>query len=501
MDSLASMLCLLLALTSTLIYIAKTIKRRRTNLPPGPQALPLIGNLHQLGLKPHKSLSKLAETYGPIMTLKLGQVTTIIISNASVAKQVLQKQDQAFANRSIPDSILACDHNKLSVAWIPLSPKWRELRRICYSHIFSSQKMEAFELTRHHKVHELIAQLGRSAASGEAVLFGDKIFKTLLNLLSSIFVSCDIVAESESDVGKEFRESFRSIMELAGKPNFVDYFTWLKRVDPQRIRAQMTPHFAKMLSFSDSIIGQRLRQREENGSVFESIDVMDALINIMQDSSSPELTRNDINHLFVDLFVAGTDTTSSTLEWALSEVMKHPDTILKAKVELDQAIGKGNQVEDKDILRLPYLQAIVKETLRLHPPFPLLLPRKNFKEEELLNYTIPKDSQVMINAWAIGRDPSLWECPNDFKPERFLDSEVDVKGGHFELIPFGAGRRICAGLPLAHKMIHLVLGSVINCFDWKLQGGAKPEEELNMEEEFGLSLQRVQPLRVIPVAV
>lgn len=201
-----------------------------------------------------------------------------------------------------------------------------------------------------------------------------------------------------------------------------------------------------------------------------------------------------------DLFGAGTDTTSSTLEWAMTELLRNPEKLKKAQTELHEIIGKGNSVEEQDITRLPYLQAIVKETFRLHPAAPFLVPRKAVSDVKLFGYTVPKDAQVMVNVWAIGRDPDLWENPNSFNPERFLGSNIDVKGRDFELIPFGAGRRICPGLPLANRMIHLMLGSLIHGFDWKLEGGIVPEK-MDMEEKYGITLEKAQPLCAIPVCV
>lgn len=184
----------------------------------------------------------------------------------------------------------------------------------------------------------------------------------------------------------------------------------------------------------------------------------------------------------------------------MSEIMKNPNIISKAKSELEENIGRGKLINEADISRLPYLQAIIKETLRLHPPAPLLLPRKTLEEVELLGYKIPKGAQVMINVWAIGRDLNIWDDPMCFKPERFINSEVDFRGGDFELIPFGAGRRICPGLNLAHKMIHLMLGSLINCFDWKLDGDGDPKD-LDMDETLGITLQKTVPLRVVPLLI
>lgn len=201
-----------------------------------------------------------------------------------------------------------------------------------------------------------------------------------------------------------------------------------------------------------------------------------------------------------DLFVAGTDTTANTLEWAMAELLHNPETLLRVQAELRQTIGKDKLVKESDIARLPYLQAVVKETFRLHPAVPFLLPRKVEVDTEMCGFIVPKDAQVLVNVWAIGRDPNLWENPNLFMPERFLGSDMDVRGQNFELIPFGAGRRICPGLLLGIRMVQLMLASLIHSYDWKLEDGLTPEN-MNMEEKFGFTLQKAQPLRVLPIHV
>ena len=180
----------------------------------------------------------------------------------------------------------------------------------------------------------------------------------------------------------------------------------------------------------------------------------------------------------------------------MAELLHNPEALLKAKLELEQTVGKCKPIEESDITRLPYLQAVVKETLRLHPAVPLLLPRKATKDVAIAGFTVPKGAQVFVNVWAIGRDESTWDKPHSFMPERFLGLDVDFKGRNFELIPFGAGRRICPGLPLAIRMLHIMLGSLINSFDWKLEN-----ENMDMEEKFGLTVQKAQPLHVVPVAI
>jgi cytochrome P450 len=183
----------------------------------------------------------------------------------------------------------------------------------------------------------------------------------------------------------------------------------------------------------------------------------------------------------------------------MAELLHNPVVLSKAQLELNEVIGKGNTVEESDIARLPYLQAIIKETFRLHLG-PFLLPRKAESDVEIEGLTVPKGAQVLINTWAIGRDPSLWDNPNSFKPERFLGSEIDVGGRNFELIPFGVGRRVCPGMALAMRMLHLMLGSLIHSFVWKLEEGVTPEN-MNMDDKFGLNLEMAKPLRAIPIPV
>ncbi|MQM20219.1 hypothetical protein Taro_053234, partial [Colocasia esculenta] len=203
-----------------------------------------------------------------------------------------------------------------------------------------------------------------------------------------------------------------------------------------------------------------------------------------------------------DLFNAGTDTSSSTVEWTLAELVRHPDILEAAQRELDAVAGHGRLVSESDLARCPLVHAIVKETLRLHPPTPLSLPHVASEACDVAGYHVPKGATLLVNVWAIGRDPSVWDDPLEFRPDRFLPggrhAHVDVRGNHFEVIPFGAGRRICAGVSLALRVVHLATATLIHGFDWAMPAGQAPEK-LDMEEAYGLTLQRAVPLRLRPV--
>lgn len=196
--------------------------------------------------------------------------------------------------------------------------------------------------------------------------------------------------------------------------------------------------------------------------------------------------------------MAGIDTTSSTIEWAMTELLCNQEKLEKVQKEFQHILVKGEQLEESHISKLPYLQAVVKETFRLHPPAPLLVPRKSDVDVEISGFMVPKNAQIIINVWAMGKDSNVWENPNQFIPERFIDSEINFKGQHLELIPFGAGRRMCPGLPFAYRTVHIVLASLLCGYDWKLANGKSPQD-ISMSETFGLTLHKAEPLLVIPI--
>ena len=200
------------------------------------------------------------------------------------------------------------------------------------------------------------------------------------------------------------------------------------------------------------------------------------------------------------MFAAGSDTSSNTVEWAMTELLQNPSSMAKVCDELAQVIGSRRNIEEADIVRLPYLQAVIKETFRLHPPAPLLLPRQPEATLKIAGYTIPKGSRIFINVWAIGRDKDVWDEPDKFMPERYLGSTVDFRGADFELLPFGVGRRICPGMTLATRMVHLMLASLLHQFKWSLPVELE-RDGIDMDDQFDLTLAKVVPLCIIATPI
>jgi len=200
------------------------------------------------------------------------------------------------------------------------------------------------------------------------------------------------------------------------------------------------------------------------------------------------------------LFAVGTDTSSSTVEWAMAELIRHPHMMKKYQQEIDSAVkGEQTTLKESDLQNLSYLQAVVKETLRLHPSVPLLVPRTAAEACEIEGYYIPKNARLLVNTWGMQRDPDLWERPLEFDPDRFVGNSVDMRGADFQLIPFGAGRRICAGMNMGIRMVGLMLASLLHSFDWSLPCD-QPLEMLDMTEAVGMTMHKAVPLLVVASA-
>ncbi|KAK2378967.1 cytochrome P450 76T24 [Trifolium repens] len=431
-------------------------------LPPGPPSYPLIGNLLQLGpSKLHQSLTKLSKTYGPIMSLKIGTINTVVISSPKITKEALHKNDQALSNRLVPESVQALSHDKSSIIFMPISPKWKTLRKICATKIFSSQQLDFTQALRLKKLKELVVYLQENCRIGSS---------------------------------QNFRDVVSSMLIDASKPNIADYYPILRRFDPQGAQRRMKNYYQKLITLFESIIKDRSIRMKD--FMMEGSDVLDSFLDIIQ-KENPELTLHEVLHLFLDLFVAGTDTSSATVEWAMAELLQNPKKLKKLRKELQQVINKDEDPKDLDINKLPYLQAVVKETLRLHPSAPILV-HKSISDVDLCGFRVPKDTQVLVNVWSMGRDSSIWTDPNVFLPERFLECGEVFRGEDFGFIPFGAGRRMCPGVPFAHRVVHTMLATLLYHFDWKLPNGEKIED-MDMTEKFGITLHKVKPLMIIPV--
>ncbi|KAI0516618.1 hypothetical protein KFK09_009295 [Dendrobium nobile] len=480
--------------------------RRRVHgrLPPGPKGWPIIGNLPQLGPKPHQTLHALSKTFGPILSLRFGSVDVVVASSSAAASQFLRTQDANFSNRPPNSGAEHVAYNYQDLVFAPYGARWRMLRRLCALHLFSSKAMEDFRDVRGGEVEQLVRELAKKA--GEAVDVGGEVNTCATNALTRATVGRRVFGgKDEREGAEEFKEMVVELMKLAGVFNIGDFVPGLAWLDLQGVVKKMKKLHGRFDEFFDGIIAEHREAEEKADSDGKRSDMLSILIGLKEEAGGEgiKLTDTDIKALLLNLFTAGTDTTSSTVEWALAELIRHPNLLKQAQIELDSVVGSDRLVSESDLPNLPFLQAVVKETFRLHPSTPLSLPRIASKDCEIDGYLIPEGSTLLVNVWSIARDPSMWpDEPLAFRPERFLmgglHEGVDLKGNDFELIPFGAGRRICAGLSLGLRMVQFMTATLIHAFDWCLVDG-QMVEKLDMEEAYGLTLRRAMPLIAKPM--
>ncbi|XP_023772094.1 cytochrome P450 76T24 [Lactuca sativa] len=467
---------------------------RRRKLPPGPAGFPIIGHLLELGPKPHESLAKLSKKHGPLMTIRLGSITSVVASTPDAAREILQRNDEACSGRIVPDAVTALDNHDVAVLWISPNEEWRTIRKALNTYLTHQHKLDTLRDLRQNVVEGMLEFLRESGRKNVAVDIGKLSFAVALNQMSNTCLSQNVTSYESDDIGG-FKTAVKTLMEVDGKFNIADIFPVLKPLDPQNIRRQAKAAYDWFDKVTAGFISERLKHRMSSMERFG--DMLDSLLDYSEENEA-DFNLIHIKTLLVDLFLAGTETSSNTTEWAMTELLINPDMFSRVRKEVSTIVGKDGKIQEAKILDLPYLHAVIKETMRLHLSVPLLVPHKTETEVKLGKYVVPKDTQILINAWSIARDPRYWEEPERFKPERFLGNELDYKGQHFEFIPFGSGRRMCPGIPLAHRVVSLMVASFVYHFEWKLPHA---REEMNMNDIFGLTLLRATPLVATPIPI
>ncbi|CAK7345530.1 unnamed protein product [Dovyalis caffra] len=494
------MLAVSVTILGTCLFLQKFKKLRATanQLPPGPRGLPIVGYLPFLGRNLHQLFMELALTYGPIYKLSIGRKLCVIISSPTLVKEVVRDQDIIFANRNPTIAAKTFSYGGKDIAFQPYGPEWRMLRKIFVREMQSNANLDAFYSLRRNKVKKSVNDVFRKI--GEPINIGELAFSTVINMISGMFWGGTLEGDTDIDIGTKFRSAASELVEILGKPNASDFFPVLARFDVQGIEGEMKKATQKIENIYDFVIDEWIKMdisRVEGEKNNQRKDFMHFLLGFKEQDSGRSISREQIKAMLMDIVVGGTDTTSTTVEWAMAEMMLHPEVMKTAQKELTEAVGINEIVEECHIEKLQFLLAVVKETLRLHPVAPLLLPRSPSKTCYVGGYTIPKSSKVFLNVWAIHRDPKFWDSPSEFQPERFLsdiNNKLDYSGNNLQYLPFGSGRRICAGLALGERMLMYCLATFLHMFKWDLPNGVKADTS----EKFGVVLEKSTPLIVIP---
>ncbi|KAH7685238.1 Premnaspirodiene oxygenase protein [Dioscorea alata] len=430
------------------------------------------------------------------MYLRLGQLPTIVVSSADTAEEVLKTKDLIFCTRPPLSKPRKMFYGGLNIAFTPYNEYLKQARRLCTSHLLNSSKVQLLKPIREEEIQTLMNTI-RHQCSSYCNNYGlVNLSDMLLCLLNNI--TCRQVFgkrfEEDGECGRSrFHELVTEWTSLMGHFNIGEFFPSMEWINLLTgLHGKFKKCFKKIDDFLDEVIDAHIIEDGDDQGCFLS-----SLLRFHNDSSMEiPITRESIKAILMDLFIAGTDTGTLVLEWGMAELMKNPKVRRKAQNEIRTVVGSSKRkVEESELHQLKYLKQVVKEILRLHPPAAFLLPREAREECTINGHAVPCKTRVMVNVWAIGRDPEKWEDAEKFKPERFEKSLVHYKGQNFELLPFGAGRRGCPGVGLGSVVVELALANLLHGFDWEMPEGMK-DEDVDMEESFGIVLRKKSALIV-----
>ncbi|KAF9597323.1 hypothetical protein IFM89_017226 [Coptis chinensis] len=488
---------------------------KSVNLPPSPIALPLLGHLYLLGPLLHQSFQNLSNKFGPLIHLQLGSLGPVVVaSSPSMAREFLKTQELNFASRPRLLGSEYTGEGSSGFTFTPYGPYWKFMKKLCITELFSTKKLNYFSTIRHEEIRFFLISLLEKSKLDEPIDMEVALTALTNNIICRMAMSTR--CSGSTNEAEECREIVKELIVVAGKLNLVHILGIFGSFDLFGYGKRLGEVHRRYMVMVERIMKDHEEKRKDHHrgawECNEEDDLMDILMKISEDDKAEmQLSRDDIKaflqwpvantflKLYQDIFAAGTETSSVALQWALAELINNPHVFKKAREEIESVVGTDKLVQESDIPNLPYIQAIVKETLRLHPTAPVILRECN-KDCNIEGYDILNKTKIFINIWAIGRDPKYWENPLEFKPERFLNQEafVDGKGVQFQLLPFGSGRRSCPGEPLALHVMHVTVASMVQCFDWRISGSIGKQAGVDMKERPGFTLRMASPLQCIP---
>ncbi|CAI9098475.1 OLC1v1035126C1 [Oldenlandia corymbosa var. corymbosa] len=475
--------------------------KHQDKLLPSPPKFPIIGNLLQLGSFPHRSLQSFSQKYGPhLMLLHFGSKPVVVASSAEAASEIMKTHDAILADR--PKTIAQkLFYNSKDVAFTHYGEYWRQMRSICVLQLLSNQRVQSFRSVREEEIALMIEKIKQSChddpndnSSSSKLINLSEMLATLTNDIVCRVALGRKFGDEES--GKKAKIILKEFIQILGDFDigfFIPWLSWINRLNG--LNAKVDRIIKSIDTFIEGVIEEHENKATSCDQKRDS-DFVDILLETQRENLTGfRIERDSVKALILDMFAGGTDTTLALLEWMMAELLKHPKILETLQTEV-RNISRGKpDITEEDLDKMPYLKAVIKETLRLHPPVTLLV-RQSIEHVKLLGYDIPAGTQVIVNIWAIQRDPNLWEYPEEFRPERFLNSKIDFRGFNFELIPFGAGRRGCPGINSAMATNELALAKLVHEFDFSLPTGITPED-LDMSEVNGIAVHKKVPLHAV----
>uniref|UniRef100_A0A7N0T5K8 Cytochrome P450 n=1 Tax=Kalanchoe fedtschenkoi TaxID=63787 RepID=A0A7N0T5K8_KALFE len=489
-------LLLLLCGSSLAFLLVSSVRRRQpggsSSPPPSPPRLPIIGNLHQMSSRPYHAMHELSQKHGPLIRVHIGPRPLYVASSAELATEITKILDADSPGRDTKQASHAVFSGNRDVIFTPYDRYWRDARKLFNDELLSQKRVQSLHRIRDEQVSKLVQKI-RLITSSSASDLDKKVAVDLSRMFLSLATSMDVKAvlgreyERGEDESVALGELIRKANELITEACIGEYFprlSWLDTLTGHTRKVKNT--CAPLHEFLDKVIDEH-----ESGPVRDAQDFIYRL-----QKHDMGLTRADIKSLLLDVFLGGTDTSAGTMEWTMAELVKNPAAMKKVQEEIRRVVGDKPKIDESDVSQMEYLQCVIKEALRLHGPS--AMSRKTSSDTRLSGgFEIPAGSSIVINLWAVNRDPTLWERPLEFVPERFVGSGHGYKGLDGKYFPFGMGKRICPGVRFAVSKVELVIANLLCWFDWELPGGMAPED-LDMRDTFAIVARKESPLCLVP---
>ncbi|KAF6151066.1 hypothetical protein GIB67_042401 [Kingdonia uniflora] len=477
----------------------KSLEGTTAKLPPGPPRWPIFGNLLQLGPLPHRDFASFCEKYGPLVYLRLGNVNAITTNDPEIIREILLRQDDIFASRPKTLAAVHLAYGCGDVALAPLGPHWKRMRRICMEHLLSIKRLESFAEHRAYEAQHLVQDVLARTQSPKPVNLRQVLGAFSMNNVTRMLLGKQYfgVKSAGPDEAMEFMDITHELFWLLGLIYLGDYLPIWRWFDPFGCEKKMRNVEKRVDEFHQKIIEEH--RKCGNSDDKGEMDFVDILLSLPGEDGKEHLDDVEIKALIQDMIAAATDTSSVTNEWAMAEVIKHPRVLRKIQEELDSVVGPDRMVTESDLTQLNYLRCVVRETFRMHPAGPFLIPHESICATKINGYHIPANTRVFINTHALGRNTSIWDNIKEFRPERHLpadgsNSRVEISHGvDFKILPFSAGKRKCPGAPLGSVFVLMALARLFHCFDWSPPDGV----EIDTTEVYGMTMPKAKPLMAI----
>jgi cytochrome P450 len=498
--------------------------------------------LRQGGGNVHETFMNWGKQYGPLIYLRLGSVHTVVVSSPAMAKEFLKTHDQQFHYRPTQAMFGEIVFANKGMIFAEGGPMWRYLRKICMTELFSVKRLQSFQPIRTQEISSTLNNIYMESEEGKVVNLNFHLTCLINNIVTQTLFGKRFygVEESRENDAIHFKQFFEEVDRWLTTLIISDYYPslrWVARLQGieaamHGLRKRKTQFVHKMITEHKSLIAttDQVKDSGNKNTTNKPKDFMSVLLSAPREDGTGNIDDETIECVVMELIAAGTETSTYTIEWGIAELIRNPMVMKRAQTELETVVGTNRIVEEADLYKLPYLQAVVKEILRLHPPGPLLLPHSSLDEvcQVAGGYDIPPRTKILVNIWAMGRDPSIWERPLEFYPERFLQQQqhpealkhdlqpnflqqqhpivdktvdatktVDSKENTFEHLPFGSGKRACPGRAMGNLVVEIALARLLQGFNWELPNQQDPKT-LDMTEQFGTVIHKAQPLHVRP---